>query len=214
MAELLHRGGRGRHSGAGQRVGWRRPVRTFRRIRRRPNGDCPGPHGGCVRGMAAQEGHRSGGVWGAGALTWSELYTHDVAASAAFYAGLFGWEANHVQSADGGAYTMFSLRGQPAVGMMTIREEWGEIPSNWSIYLAVAELDTSLELVEGWGARSSIHPGGGERGAVLLHTGLGGGVPVDNPDYQERSTLALDLSPRRDCLINPQELWIFVLRQT
>ena len=83
-----------------------------------------------------------------GALAWTELYTHDVDKATAFYGGLFGWNPNATTTPDGGAYTMFDLGGQPACGMMAIRQEWGEMPSNWSIYLAVEDLETSLKLIE------------------------------------------------------------------
>ena len=88
-----------------------------------------------------------------GALAWNELYTHDVDKATAFYGGLFGWNPNPVKAADGGDYTMFDLGGQPACGMMAIRPEWGEMPSNWSIYLAVENLEESLKLVEEMGGK-------------------------------------------------------------
>ena len=92
-----------------------------------------------------------------GALAWNELYTHDTEAAASFYGGLFGWRANAVAAADGGEYTMFDLDGQPASGMMAIRQEWGEVPANWSIYLAVEDLEESLKLVEEMGGKA-INP--------------------------------------------------------
>ena len=88
-----------------------------------------------------------------GALAWTELYTHDVEAAARFYGGLFGWKADAAATPDGGEYTVFDLDGQPAAGMMAIREEWGEMPANWSIYLAVEDLEESLALVESKGGK-------------------------------------------------------------
>ena len=83
-----------------------------------------------------------------GALAWNELYTHDVDKASAFYGGLFGWNPNPVSAADGGDYIVFDLGGQPASGMMAVRQEWGEMPSNWSIYLAVEDLEESRKFVE------------------------------------------------------------------
>ncbi len=88
-----------------------------------------------------------------GALAWAELYTNDVQAAATFYNGLFGWNANQVTMPNGEEYTFFDLDGQPATGMMAIREEWGAVPPNWSIYLAVEDLDDALRLVEESGGR-------------------------------------------------------------
>ena len=93
-----------------------------------------------------------------GALAWNELYTNDVAAATTFYGGLFGWQANAATGGDGGAYNVFTLEGQPACGMMAIREEWGPVPPNWSIYLAVENLETSLELVKEMGGKVLFPP--------------------------------------------------------
>lgn len=93
-----------------------------------------------------------------GALAWNELYTHDVEAATSFYGGLFGWKANAAATPDGGEYTVFDLEGQPASGMMAIREEWGEMPANWSIYLAVEDLEEALKLVDAKGGRIINQP--------------------------------------------------------
>ena len=92
-----------------------------------------------------------------GALAWNELYTNDVAAATAFYGGLFGWQASPAPS-PGGGYMVFSLEGQPACGMMAIRKEWGPVPPNWSIYLAVEDLERSLELVKEMGGKVIYPP--------------------------------------------------------
>ena len=88
-----------------------------------------------------------------GALVWNELYTRDTTAAAQFYTSLFGWSVEQTQSGDGGEYNLFSLGGKPAAGMMAIREEWGPMPPNWSIYLAVANLDDSLERLQSLGGQ-------------------------------------------------------------
>ena len=88
-----------------------------------------------------------------GALAWNELYTHNTETAAQFYGGLFGWSPNRVNAADGGEYTEFQLNGKSAAGMMAIREEWGEMPANWSVYFAVDDLDASLEVAKGLGAK-------------------------------------------------------------
>ena len=89
-----------------------------------------------------------------GALAWNELYTRDTAAAAQFYTSLFGWSAEKTQSGDGSEYNLFSLGDRPAAGMMAIREEWGPMPPNWSIYLAIANLDASLEKLQSLGGQA------------------------------------------------------------
>ena len=98
--------------------------------------------------------HIGAGIFGEpGALAWNELYTRDTDAAAKFYGGLFGWSASDAVGGDGGEYTVFGLNDKPAAGMMAIREEWGEMPPNWSIYFAVADLDASLEKTKEQGGK-------------------------------------------------------------
>lgn len=91
-----------------------------------------------------------------GAFCWAELYTNDTAAAAAFYTGLFGWERQEMQGvgdthyADS-VYHMFTSGGAPAGGMLQIRPEWGEMPSNWTVYLMVENLDAAFEQVKSTG---------------------------------------------------------------
>ena len=75
-----------------------------------------------------------------GALAWAELYTRDTQAAMSFYSGLFGW---HPTSAPGAGmdYTEYELNGEPAAGMITIRDEWGPMPAHWLVYFEVADLD-------------------------------------------------------------------------
>ena len=94
-----------------------------------------------------------------GALAWCELYTRDTDRASEFYAGLFGWSAAPGPAADGlSEYIVQMIDGQPAAGMMAIREEWGEMPSNWTIYLAVADLEESRERAKMLGASEVTPP--------------------------------------------------------
>ena len=94
-----------------------------------------------------------------GALAWCELYTRDTDRASDFYAGLFGWSATPGPAADGmSGYLVQTIDGQPAAGMMAIREEWGEMPASWSIYLAVADLDESREMAKRLGATEITPP--------------------------------------------------------
>ena len=48
-----------------------------------------------------------------GTPCWVDLSTSDPAASAAFYTGLFGWEAQAAPPGADGAYTFFAPAGTP-----------------------------------------------------------------------------------------------------
>lgn len=85
-----------------------------------------------------------------GSVCWNELATRDAAAARAFYAGVFGWEAE-VLDMDGMPYTMFSLGDQQVGGMMEMDETWGEAPPAWSIYFAVDDADAATQQAQDLG---------------------------------------------------------------
>ena len=105
-----------------------------------------------------------------GALAWNELYTHDTNAATTFYAGLFGWSFNKrpiavplnspngSSGSNGDDYFEFHIDGRSAAGMMAIKKEWGEMPANWSIYFAVADLNATIEKAKGMGAKEVMPP--------------------------------------------------------
>ena len=99
--------------------------------------------------------HIGAGVFGEpGALCWAELATHDTAAAASFYSGLFGWSTNVNQSPTGADYTMFSNEGRPVGGMLAIQPEWGEMPPCWTVYLGTEDLDAALTKAKAMGGNS------------------------------------------------------------
>jgi hypothetical protein len=111
-----------------------------------------------------------------GTLIWNELLTHDPAAAALFYCGVFDW-THEVQETPAGSRHLFmsgdALRG----GMMTISPEMGEVAPSWGAYIAVGDLDASMAKVTDLGG--SIEggaidlAGGGRKAAVRDPTGVG-----------------------------------------
>ena len=92
-----------------------------------------------------------------GALMWNELQTNDTAGAESFYAEVFGWKAETTDM-PGGPYTSFQVGDRAVAGMMEIRPEWGPVPPNWSIYLAVADCDASIEKAVSLGATLEMEP--------------------------------------------------------
>lgn len=89
-----------------------------------------------------------------GQACWVELASHDAVAGKQFYAGLFGWETQDMQTPEG-IYTMFGLtaesgQGQDDIGaayqMPQDQLEQG-IPSSWSVYFAVDCVEETLDKV-------------------------------------------------------------------
>ncbi|PRZ08533.1 hypothetical protein BCE75_101347 [Isoptericola sp. CG 20/1183] len=73
-----------------------------------------------------------------GAPIWIDLGTDDVDAAIPFYTKLFGWE--HVGFGEEfGGYGQFLHRGEPVAGVGPSMRPGG--PSEWSVYLATADLD-------------------------------------------------------------------------
>jgi hypothetical protein len=79
------------------------------------------------------------------AVCWVELATRDLARAEAFYAGLFGWDmADHHASPPGG-YRIFGNGDDTHLGgLLRMTEEWGDMPSHWSIYLQVEDVDATI----------------------------------------------------------------------
>jgi uncharacterized protein len=89
-----------------------------------------------------------------GALTWNELASPDLDASAAFYKDLFGWETT---SFEGGpmTYLTIGIGDSNNGGMREARE--GE-PPNWLVYFAVEDMDAALAKGEELGATKIAGP--------------------------------------------------------
>ena len=86
-------------------------------------------------------------------LVWNELATKDIEAARDFYAATFGWDFSVDESGAGGlGYTSVIANGRSSAGMMQMGEEWGEMPSNWSVYFMVEDLEASIARATSLGA--------------------------------------------------------------
>ena len=78
------------------------------------------------------------------AICWVELATRDLARAEAFHHAVFGWQyAEHHASPPGG-YRLIEAQGQMVGGLLRMTEEWGEMPSHWSIYVQVDDVDATV----------------------------------------------------------------------
>jgi uncharacterized protein len=83
-----------------------------------------------------------------GAFAWSELSSSDVAKSKAFYSAVFGWGW-------GGAdeYAEAQVGGRTIAGLMSRRPGMpADVPDNWLVYFAVADVDADVKRATGLGA--------------------------------------------------------------
>jgi hypothetical protein len=92
-----------------------------------------------------------------GTLVWNELATKDRTAAEAFYTRLFNWNAH---TADTGSilYTSFMVGEHAVCGMMEMTEEWGDMPSHWSIYLGFADVDAGAAKIKQLGGKIHVEP--------------------------------------------------------
>lgn len=102
-----------------------------------------------------QAGTRKGiQLTGENTWCWSELWSHDVAASQPFYAELFGWRFK----TDGGTppYTEILLGERAIGGMIGVDAHVG--PPMWGVYFEVADVDASAAAVKRTGGRVMVGP--------------------------------------------------------
>lgn len=80
-----------------------------------------------------------------GAMCWNELITSDLDKAKKFYEDLFGWTFTKMEGMD---YWVAANNGRVNAGVMPRTEEMGDMPSNWSVYFNVADIDEALKKVE------------------------------------------------------------------
>jgi uncharacterized protein len=96
--------------------------------------------------------------WCPGRFVWWELYTPDVAKSAAFYSGLFGWTVAPV-TVGSIEYTMIKL-GDTGIGGMaplSIVKMAGARPF-WMSFVSAADVDASAAAARAGGGRVLVEP--------------------------------------------------------
>lgn len=111
-------------------------------------------------------------AWPAGTPCWIDLAVDDAQAAREFYTALFGWDV-HDGPAEAGGYLMALKDGRPAAGMMGKPPEMAQMPSAWSMYFAVEDVDKSLAAV----------------------TDAGGSVAVGAMDVMDVGRMAFALDP-------------------
>jgi predicted enzyme related to lactoylglutathione lyase len=87
-----------------------------------------------------------------GTICWRELMTKDLDAAKAFYSGMFGWQLEQSKVTPM-TYAEIHLDGTAYGGMMPIDAAWGDVPSHWTAYVAVANADeTAAKIKENGGS--------------------------------------------------------------
>jgi predicted enzyme related to lactoylglutathione lyase len=93
-----------------------------------------------------------------GDASWHELYTDDAAKAMQFYTEVFGWKpTSEFDMGPMGKYRMFG-RGWDLGGMMSKTKEMAGMPSAWSIYFRVPDVDAAAERITAHGGRITNGP--------------------------------------------------------
>jgi predicted enzyme related to lactoylglutathione lyase len=94
-------------------------------------------------------------VNGPGLLSWNELATPDMDASAAFYGELFGWTAEPFEGSEIPYMTIKNSEGHVNGG---IRGATEQEPSYWLVYFGADDLEATLSNVEELGGSKVMGP--------------------------------------------------------
>ena len=90
-------------------------------------------------------------------VLWVELATRDIPRAETFYRSVLGWRATPF---DAGPiqYRVLSVPGDESGfgGMLQMDEQWAGIPSHWSIYLHVTDVDAALERAQALGGTLAV----------------------------------------------------------
>ncbi|MBO9465502.1 VOC family protein [Tropicibacter sp. R15_0] len=83
-----------------------------------------------------------------GKIWWNELMTRDVEKAKAYYSDLCGWSFDSMPDPDTGSVYWIAMQGdQPVGGLMdmSLLENLNGVPPHWFTYIAVDDVDASVE---------------------------------------------------------------------
>jgi uncharacterized protein len=107
-----------------------------------------------------------------GTPSWVDLASSDPDKSAAFYGGLFGWEATPPREEFGG-YRQLHLTGKPVAGLAPLMNE-GQ-PPVWSTYVSTDSASGVVERVDAAGGELMFEPiDVGDLGRMAIFSDLAG----------------------------------------
>jgi predicted enzyme related to lactoylglutathione lyase len=95
-----------------------------------------------------------------GTFCWTDLSTTDQDAAKAFYAALFGWEAEDLPVGDGAVYSMMRVDGKDVAAISAQQPQQREagIPPTWNSYVSVESADAAAQRAGELGATVHAPP--------------------------------------------------------
>jgi predicted enzyme related to lactoylglutathione lyase len=94
-----------------------------------------------------------------GRVCWVDLATSDEGAANRFYCGLFGWALRERRSPQG-QFSTFSDGGPPFASLYRLTRKQIEhgVPSHWTSYVSVRELDAAISTAVHLGGQVIVPP--------------------------------------------------------
>lgn len=94
-----------------------------------------------------------------GRFCWLDLAATDAPRAKAFYAEVFGWSALD-QAANGGHFTRLRYRGRDTGTLYQLGSAQRDagVPSHWTPYIAVTDIEATLRHTERAGGRVVVTP--------------------------------------------------------
>ena len=92
-----------------------------------------------------------------GTPCWVDVTSDDMAATNAFYGGLFGWSGDDL-GAEAGGYTMYTLRGNRVAAGSPPPPGGEGVPPHWTTYLASDDADETASRIRDAGGTVLTEP--------------------------------------------------------
>lgn len=138
---------------------------------------CTDPEGAVFSLQQPRQHSGAGAVREPNAVCWAELATRDMARAEAFYTALFGWRMSEHHASPPSGYRIFGNDDGQLGGLLRMTEEWGQMPSHWSIYLQVEDVDAVVAKAQSLGGQLCFPafdaPGVGRIARINDPTGAG-----------------------------------------
>ncbi|MEM9042284.1 MAG: VOC family protein [Actinomycetota bacterium] len=118
-------------------------------------------------------------------ICWMELTTRDAPAAMAFFGEVLGWSFQGMDESESavGGYQMVMVGDRVVGGVLPMEgDDWGDLPSHWMVYLAVADTDVTAARVTELGGAVSVPP---------FDTPIGRTAVVNDPDGNAFSIIQL-----------------------
>lgn len=151
---------------------------------------------GAVVALWQAEDHVGAGLFGVpNSMSWNELATRDSAAARDFYEKALGWSFDEADSSPseywtirldskeaGNSYAEDHFNG----GIITMTEEWGDMPAHWMVYFTVADTDATAEKVKDLGGMVPVPPFDTDAGRIaVVNDPQGGTFSIISPPDQQ-----------------------------